>query len=57
LTASEFLERCTFITFNDSFSLDAKLMKGFDSIQDSFVVFDEVHNLFKSVLNDSDRGR
>jgi len=32
-------------------------MKGFDSIQDSFVVFDEVHNLFKSVINDSDRGR
>jgi hypothetical protein len=32
-------------------------MKGFDILSNSFVVFDEVHNFFKSIINESDRGK
>lgn len=51
-----FLEKCQFITFNDSFSLDDNLINKIDILSNNFVVFDEVHNLFKSIINDSERG-
>ena len=32
-------------------------MMNIDAISNGFVIFDEVHNLFKSILNDTDRGK